>query len=115
MIKRRAYKNAFAFLEYLVLIVVIVSAFIAFRFYVQRGYQGQMERSGESFAFGRQYDPNDTMACVYNDKLYVWYAEACAEHQFRAQGCNKSTDYQKCVETIMNSAECTAPCARNTK
>ncbi len=71
-------RKAFAVIEYLVMVAIIVLTFITFRFYVQHGYQGQMARTGESFAFGRQYDPEDTIVCAYDG---FWYSEACYNHQ----------------------------------
>jgi hypothetical protein len=45
-----------------------------------------MARSGESFAFGRQYDPKDTIVCVYDGG---WYSEACYNNKI-AQGMSSA-------------------------
>ncbi|MBF0386472.1 MAG: hypothetical protein HQL20_01290 [Candidatus Omnitrophica bacterium] len=103
MIKTTVPKKAFALVEYMVLIIVVISCLLAFRGYIQRAYQGQMATAGESFAFGRQYDPNDTIACVYDDKEDIWYSQACYDHQHAVSGCKSSINYILCTNTAMHA------------
>lgn len=83
-------------LEYTVFIVVLLSAFLAFRFYFTGAYNGQMRKAGESFAFGRQYDPRRSITCTYDDKLYIWYSDACYDHQVVIQDCKSKVDSNAC-------------------
>ena len=102
-------QRAFAFMEYLVMIIVIITALMAFRFYVQRGYQGQMARAGETFAFGRQYNPKDTFVCMYDNKKNVWFSEACYKQALAVSG-DRSREAR---EAAMDA--CKAPCASYSK
>lgn len=75
-------KKAFSIIEYILLLVVIILAFIMLRPYIQRGMQGMWVKSGESFSYGRQYDSQKTIECAYyalNATNGVWYDRNCFE------------------------------------
>ena len=80
-------RKAFAFYESVAFIVMFIAAMVAMRFYIQNGYQGQIVRSGESIALGRQYDTSDTITCAFDDKLNIWYSEACYDVALIQKGC----------------------------
>ena len=87
-------RQAFSVMEYVVLLVLVVSAMITFRLYLQRGYQGQMRKAGEGFAFGRQYDPNKTRHCAYDAMVNGWYSTACYDHVFAKAKCTQEVDME---------------------
>ena len=74
-------------MEYLVLIITLVVALTVFRFYIQRGLQGGMMRTGETYGYGRQFDHRDTLVCKYDDKISTWYSEACYAHGIVQSQC----------------------------
>jgi hypothetical protein len=55
--------NGANILEYIALILIIVSAYIVMKEVISRGLFSKYKSSGESFAFGRQYDPKTTTVC----------------------------------------------------
>lgn len=97
-----------AIVEYIVVILVIIAAMLAFRGYVQRAYQGSIARSGETFAYGRQFDPKDTIACAFDDKQNIWYAQACYNHNYAKANCRISADPGACRNTAIK--DCTLGC-----
>ncbi len=74
-------KKSFSVIEYTVLLVIIIGAFIIMRNYIQRGVFGMWGRSGQSFAYGRQYDPQKTIECDFDERTGVWYDHNCAASQ----------------------------------
>jgi len=57
-------KNAFSVIEYAILFVIIIGAFLLMRDNIQRGIYGLWGQSGKSFAYGRQYDPQKQLNVV---------------------------------------------------
>ena len=47
-------------IEYAVLIAVIVAALVGMSFYIKRALSGKWRDVGDSFGFGRQYEPGVT-------------------------------------------------------
>jgi hypothetical protein len=74
-------KRAFSVVEYTVLFVIIIGAFLIMRNYIQRGVFGMWGQSGQSLAFGRQYDPQKTVQCDFDEVTNVWYDHNCAASQ----------------------------------
>jgi len=74
-------KKAFSVVEYTLLFVIIIGAFLVMRNYIQRGIFGLWEQSGKSFAFGRQYDPQKTIECSFDGQSNLWYDHNCAASQ----------------------------------
>ncbi len=53
-------KRAFSVLEYAVLVAVIVATLIGMAVYFKRALSGKWREVGDSFGFGRQYQPGVT-------------------------------------------------------
>lgn len=70
-------KKAFAVIEYVVLFVIIILAIVVMKNYVQNGIFSLWGQSGQSFAFGRQYDPQRTIECSFDQQSGLWYDENC--------------------------------------
>ena len=76
-------KKAFAVIEYALLFILVIGAFLVMRSYIQRGLFGSWEQTGQTFAYGRQYDPQTTVECGFDDLTNKWYDRNC----FKSQGC----------------------------
>ena len=48
--------------------------------YIQRSFYGNWAKTGQSFAFGRQYDPQKTIDCAYDQSLSLWYDYNCYQY-----------------------------------
>ena len=72
--------RGFSIMEYLIVLVVIVAAFVVSGQYIQNGLQGQFRKAGESFAYLRQHDPEKTRDCIWDDRLKLWYSEKCFDY-----------------------------------
>jgi len=70
---RNLNNKAFSILEYTVLFVIIIGAFLIMRNYIQRGIYGNWGQSGQTFGFGRQYDPQKTIDCGFDDQANMGY------------------------------------------
>ena len=75
-------KKAFSVVEYAMVFVIVIGAFLVMRSYIQRGIFGMQARAGQSFAFGRQYDPQKTIECGFDGG--IWYDINC----FKSLGCS---------------------------
>src|SRR3989338_993413 len=75
-------KKATATLEYVMLIVFVLGAFVVFNKYITRAMAGRWKSIGESFSMFRQYYPKSTIRCAY-DYVYlnVWYNADCFEQK----------------------------------
>ncbi len=72
-------KKAFSVIEYMLLFVIVIGAFLAMRTYIQRGVFGMWQQSGQSLAYGRQYDSQKTIECDFDQQSGVWYDHNCAQ------------------------------------
>ncbi len=106
--KKTQKQQAFAMLEYVLLMIVIITALAAFSSYIQRGMQGQYRKSGETFGYGRQYSAYASLECAFDDKANVWYSVACFNNQILLDHCKNSADYFTCARGTMN--KCTLGC-----
>lgn len=88
--------------EYVVLFVIIVGAFLIMRNYIQRGVFGTWGQTGQSFAFGRQYDSQKTIECGFDDQSNLWYDRNCVQSQ-----CANAAD-PNCPESIITGGSCKA-------
>ena len=74
-------KNGRALIEYAVLIIIILTALYWMKGPIARTFYGRWKTTGDSFAFGRQYDPKRTTECGHyykiTDKTWVWADERC--------------------------------------
>jgi hypothetical protein len=97
-------KKAFSVVEYVVLFVIIIGAFLIMRNYMQRGLFGVWGQTGKSFAFGRQYDSQKTIECDFDEQTNVWYDHNCAQAQCNGDsGCIESA-VVNCQTNSCNSA-----------
>jgi len=53
----RGNKRGLSSLEYALLIALVVTVLVAMAFYFQRSLGGKWREAGDSFGFGRQYQP----------------------------------------------------------
>ena len=110
-------RRAFAVLEYVMMIIILAAGLYAFRNYIQRGFQGQYRKTGESFGFTRQYNPGASRDCAFDTDLKIWYEQGCFNNQIISLGCARksSTSTSSALseyDTCMNQARtaCTAGC-----
>jgi hypothetical protein len=98
---RHLNKRAFSVVEYTVLFIIIVGGFLIMRNYIQRGIFGQWGKSGQSYAFGRQFDPQKTIDCDFDDQSNLWYDHNCVESL-----CPSGDP--ACMETTITGGSCAA-------
>ena len=70
-------REAFSVIEYVVLVVIIIGAFVVMRNYIQRGIFALWKQDGDSLAFGRQYDSQKTIECAFDEVSNIWYDRQC--------------------------------------
>jgi hypothetical protein len=56
-------------LEFVALMVLLISAMIIFQKYMAQGVTGRLKGVGDSLGQGRIYDPNLTTACAFD----IWF------------------------------------------
>lgn len=95
-------KKAFSVVEYIVLCVIIIGAFLIMRDYIQRGFFGLWGQAGQSFGFGRQYDSQKSIDCAFDDQLNLWYDRNCVASQ-----CLDGGD-PACRKNIITGGSCHA-------
>lgn len=103
---RQYKKKGQSLIEYIMLIVFVLGAFLVFQKYMARGFAGRWKSTGDSFAQGKIYDPRLTTECIY-DFQYTnrWYDQAC----FEASDCDCLSVRQTtgtCQNCILS---CTSP------
>ena len=96
-------------IEYAVLFVIVIGAFIIMRNYIQRGVFGLWVQPGQSLAYGRQYDPQKSIECDFDPRSNLWYDHNCLSSQITLQ-CNAD-----CQESIIQSGSCQGSCSEVTK
>ncbi|MBF0571210.1 MAG: hypothetical protein HQL12_05000 [Candidatus Omnitrophica bacterium] len=99
------YLKAFAIVEFVVLFVIIISAFLIMRNYIQRGIYGKLAKTGQSFAYGRQFDPQKTIECGFDPQSNTWFDRNCFEYYKVNNKCNGNPD---CEESIINGSLCSS-------
>lgn len=83
-------------MEYVMLIVMIMAAFLVFQKYIARGFAGRWKSVGESLGQGRIYDPTRTTECIYDfQATNLWYDQNC----FVSSGCD-------CLSVQANTTTC---------
>jgi hypothetical protein len=98
-------KKAVSILEYVVLFIIIISAFLIMKNYIQRGIYGKWAQAGQSYAFGRQYDAQKTIDCGFDPQSNTWYDYNCFTYFATTLGCNGDP---VCDESIITGPSCTA-------
>ena len=92
-------------LEYTVLFVIVIGAFLIMRTYIQRGLHGSWEATGQSFAYGRQYDSQRTVECSFDAQSNLWYDRNCYQSAIVYDQCNGN---QTCEENVITNGTCTS-------
>lgn len=62
-------KRSFSVIEYAVLIAVLVAALLGTSIYLKRSLSGKWREVGDTFAYGRQYDPQHTTFEVIHNQV----------------------------------------------
>jgi hypothetical protein len=109
MLNRLRRKKAFAIMEYFVLFVILMTAFLTFKDYILRGMAGKWKSAADQFGHGRQYHPTDSVECAYesffnpvaNTYSGTWYDVTCVENK----GCPPGNDscHQQAIGQCHNS------------
>ena len=71
--------RAVSVIEYTLLVTMLLLTFIVMQKYVVRAISGRWKQVGDSFGFGRQYDPKKTLECGYSANGDFWYEIPLAE------------------------------------
>jgi len=66
------------------LVIIILTALYWMKGPIVRAFYGRWKTIGESFAFGRQYDPKRTVECARDTASGTWYDERCFDNGRRA-------------------------------
>jgi hypothetical protein len=83
---KRGTKKGQSILEYMTLVVFILSAFFVSQQYIVRAFSGNWKRSGDSFAHGEQYDPRafgnngdqgGSAECFFSPRINAWVDRDC--------------------------------------
>lgn len=85
-------------MEYCALVIMVLGILIVMKMVIYRGLAGGYKNAGDSFGFGRQYDPDNTIQCAYAqypDGSGRWYDLTCYEHV-----------YAICFKASQNSEVC---------
>ena len=101
-----------AVIEYAVFIIIILTALYFMKGPILHAFYGRWKATGDSFAFGRQYDPKGTTACTHDTNSDVWYDERCFDNQ--RGPCDQMTDDSAaaaCEQGIMSG--CIMDCPQN--
>ncbi len=65
-------------MEYLVLTIFILGAFLVFQKYIVRAISGRWKMVGDSWGSGRVYDPQKTEECIFDYRFTdKWYTQDC--------------------------------------
>ncbi len=68
--------------EYMAVVVILLLAFLLLQKYIVRGFVGRWKSSGDTFGYGRVYDPNKTVECAYDYQFFnAWYNQVCYENK----------------------------------
>ena len=93
--RKKNTRKAAVIMEYLALLLFIVSAIYIFQFYILRGLSGGWKKAGDVFGHGKQFDPRDygthgdgkgTLECFYSTDIAQWVSTRCFEQGERAAG-----------------------------
>lgn len=75
-------KKGFSTTEYLVMLLILVTAMVVFKDYIIRGLTGRWKTGSDQIGFGRQYEPTDTVECAYDYQFNQgWYDITCVDNQ----------------------------------
>ena len=106
MFKKFHNRRAQSTLELVTMIVILIVTILAFRKYIVRAIDARYKTAGDSFGYGRQYDPKTTLTCKFDyEYTQTWYSEECFEND-PACHCGKLTSNQQtCQQCIINCGD----------
>jgi len=84
MTVRKFNSDGRAVIEYVLLVIIILMALYWMKGPIVRAFYGRWKTVGDSFAFGRQYDPKRTVECAHDTASGMWYDERCFDNGRRA-------------------------------
>ena len=95
MLKKLSARRATSVIEYVIIIVILMYAFLAAQKYIVRAMAGRWKAAGDTFGMERQFNLSNTVECGYlaTDHIprgYVWYEKKC----YRA--CQDNVNYVAC-------------------
>ena len=94
--------KAAAVMEYAMLIMIILLTFLSFQKYVLRAVSGKWKTVGDSFGFGRQYDPVQTAECAFDERFFnTWYDVRCFDLKRGNCGDNDTV----CLQTAISACQ----------
>ena len=79
MFRKIRQRNGSSVLEYSMVIAVVLLALLAFHRYIYRAMAGKWKEAGDTFGYGKQYDPEKTTDCGFSPISNVWYEMNCAD------------------------------------
>ena len=107
MIHRRRTNKGLSVIEYLIMIMILTTAFFVFKDYLLRGLSGRWKGVGDQFGYGRQFEPTDTIECAYDSDYWnAWYDVTCFENK----GCpSRNWSCQNQAINLCQNNYCTLP------
>ena len=102
-------KNGVSTIEYVMMIVVLIAAMLVMQKYILRAMSGRWRNIGDSFGFGRQYDPKKTTECIYDMSVNDWIGLGCYEGCITSCDVNYGVDANKVCE-VACPATCLGVC-----
>lgn len=85
MLKRFRLFKGQATVEYVVVLMFVLGAFLIFQKYAVRGFSGRWKGVGDSFGGGQIYDPNLTTECAVDTRYPDdWYDAKCFKQKCRS-------------------------------
>jgi hypothetical protein len=86
--KKKVFNTGQSMLEYVVLIMLLLGAFLIFQKYITQALSGRWKSIGESMSQGRLYSVDHTTECAYDQvHLNQWYNFTCFKESKCAKPC----------------------------
>ena len=106
--RRKKNRYGASALEYIALITILLTALLFSQKYIVRGFAGRWKQVGDSFGYGRQYDPAETAECLWSADAGQWYTKQCFEEHFNtyARKCYSKCIYHHHYDDCGGTAEC---------
>ena len=73
------HKRGTSAIEYVVMIIIIIGAMLLIQKYLLRGIAGKWRDVGDTWGYGRQFDPKKTTECLYDMTVNKWILYGCFE------------------------------------
>ena len=94
-------KKAISIIEYIVLLVIIIGAFLVLRGYIQRGIYGMWKKAGNTFSYGRQWDSQKSAECAFDEISNQWYDRNCFEQGVASSSPPCGSGNTACEEPVV--------------